>query len=142
MTFTEVQQILSILTPLAMVIVFWRMGGNTASTQVIATYKEQVNQLQGQVATLTKQVGEMGGILKEKNERIKTLEAIATNRNPEMETFIKKMMNQSEEDATARAAAKDYMERTSRDLHSIKNHLTKTKLVDNKKTRKGGETHT
>lgn len=117
-------EVISVVSAMAIVFIFWRQGANTASSQVIATYREQVKQLTEQVATLTSKVGELTGALKEKDDRIKTLEAIATNRNPEMEIFMKTMNDAVEQGKVTSQAAQEYMQRTSDDLHMIKNILT------------------
>ncbi len=123
-------EIISIISALAIVFVFWRQGANTASTQVIATYREQVKQLTDQVADLTRKVGELTGALKEKDDRIKTLEGIATNRNPEMETFIKVMTDAVSQGKEINARAEEYMKNSTEYLHNIKNALTVRALDD------------
>jgi prefoldin subunit 5 len=126
----NLSEITTAVTGIVIIFVFWRQGANTASAQVIATYREQVKQLTDQVASLTSKVGELTGALNEKDDRIKTLEAIATNRNPEMETFMKNMTDALEQGKIMNAEAQEYMKNSTEYLHNIKNALTVRALDD------------
>jgi hypothetical protein len=99
----------------AMVLIFWKQGGNNASSQVIATYKEQVGQLQAQVAELTRRVGELTGVMAEKDKQIQSLQQVSIDNNPVLEK---------------------YMADTSNYLHEIKNILTVTSVNDQRARRK------
>lgn len=106
------------------IFMFWRMGGNTASKDVITTYKEQVEQLRTQVADLTSKVGILTGQLREKDDRIKTLESIATNQSPEMTTFIKRMNLALDTNTSVSQNAADYMKQSMDLLTSIDRKLS------------------
>lgn len=116
MNLQTLQEIGYLITTAVLVFSFWKMGGNTATSQVIATYKERVEQLQQTVNDLTAKLGELTGQLKEKDDRIRTLESIATNRNPELETFIKQMTLVS-------LQAQEFMKSSTEGMNSLRKLL-------------------
>lgn len=76
----------------------WRSGGSTASSEVITTYKEQVQQLKEELATqsknhtdqmnaLTAKVGELTGLITAKDTQITDLKNLLLEKTPEMLEF-------------------------------------------------------
>lgn len=119
----DVQTVGYFVTTSILILSFWKLGGNTASNQVIATYKEQVGQLRDQVSELTNKVGVLTGQLREKDDRIKTLESIATNRNPELETFMKYVTETMKQSSGINTEVQAYMKNSTDYLRSIEEKL-------------------
>lgn len=77
------------------IFVFWRSGANKTSTEVIATYREQVGQLKGELKeerdkreSLNNQLGHLRGEFEAQKKKTEEYQAILQNRNPEMQKFM------------------------------------------------------
>ena len=112
----------------------WRQGGSKASIEVIATYREQVQQLKNslaeqaenhtkqmaalnkthseQMSALTEKVGQLSGELKARDGLVKELKDILTDRekNSEMLQFYK--------------MGNEYFKQAQPILNELKNHLS------------------
>lgn len=78
----------------------WRSGGSRASVEVIATYREQVQQLKDellaqatnhtkQINDLTEKVGNLTGLISAKDTQITELKNLLLDKSPEMVEFYK-----------------------------------------------------
>lgn len=105
---------------IAYVISQWKSGGSKASTEVIATYREQVQQLKDELATqakahteqmtaLTAKVGELTGLITAKDTQINELKNLLLEKTPEMLEFYK--------------MGNDYFREAKPILSEIKTHL-------------------
>lgn len=115
----QISHIFSNLAPIgivaaavAYIIVQVRTGGTKASSEVIATYREQVGQLKAELmaqaknhsdqmtamsdrhstemSKLTAKVGELTGLVQAKDSQIKELKDLLLEKSPEMIDFYKK----------------------------------------------------
>lgn len=107
------------------VLTFWRLGANRASSEVIATYKEQVvalkdevNRFKDKVDSLTKELFTQKGAVAEKDKQIQSLQMVLQGRDPQQEQTMKFINDVA-------SKANDFMSKQTNDIQEIKNLLKK-----------------
>lgn len=120
---------------IAGIFVYWRKGGNQATSEVLSMYKsrdelqdKQRKEMMEQVHTLTAEVGRLNGILSEKEARIKILESVDVGRNPAIMQFMEKLNKTADESALFMLSFKDLpqmMANINTNLQALNEHMAK-----------------
>lgn len=123
MTTSDFQTIVTTIAIIAGLVIYWRKGGNQASSeanasllQLVAANKEQINQLQTRVETCEGlhrtnlgEIGRLKGIIEEKDKRISVLESVDIGKNPALMKFIENSAQREEKILTALQKVADFM---------------------------------
>lgn len=113
--------------------IYWRQGGNKASSEVLAIYKnrdelqdKQRKEMSDRIHELTQEVGRLNGVLSEKEARIKILESVDVSRSPVLMQFMEKLNKSADESALFMLTFKDLpqmMQKVNDSLQKIDAHL-------------------
>ena len=117
------------------IFVYWKKGGNQATTEVLAIYKsrdelqdKQRTEMMDQIHTLTGEVGRLNGILSEKEARIKILESVDVGRNPVLMQFMEKLTKTALDSEIFMAGFKDLpqmLNEINTSLHALNAQMAK-----------------
>lgn len=110
----DANSVLIFIGMIAGMYVYWRKGGNQASSEIISMYKardeiqdKERKEMRDSISNLTGEVGRLKGLIEEKDKRIAILESVDIQRNPVMAKFIKRMEGAAEESEAFMMAFKD-----------------------------------
>lgn len=112
---------------IAGIFVYWKKGGNQASSDVIAMYKardelqdKDRKEMRDQISSMTGKIGRLEGIIEEKDKRIKILESVDIARNPAMLKFMEYITRVTER-------SEKYMDFTEKESQQIMSILVEIK---------------
>lgn len=122
LSYMDLVTVSSFITPVAViagVLVFWVKGGNQASTEVLETYKLQVEQLKERVSTCEElhrqnlsNIGKLEGMMSTKDDRIVYLETVLKDRNPETTKFMEHISGIANEGKTFMREQSEWMKQS------------------------------
>lgn len=133
----QVSQFGTLFNGIGLMFVFWKLGGNKASAEVISTYKEQVsqykdqvNKLRDEVSVLTKDLFTTKGIITEKENQLKNLQSIIQGRDPSTQSFVNFMTTVANEAQVYMKSSSDQLKKNEISINEVK-YLLKVKHKKN-----------